>query len=139
MLFTRRMDYGLRIMLTLGLDPQARLSAEEVAQQVDVPRPFVLKIVRQLAEAGLVDARRGPGGGARLAREAEEVSVLDILRAADSPRALNACLLEPRACSRSGTCAAHRLLRPVQETLDRELEQLTLADLVREQRAIDAG
>ncbi len=139
MLFTRRMDYGLRIMMSLGLHPDERLTGQALAQDVEVPRPFLLKIVRQLADAGLVDARRGARGGMQLGRPAEGISLLDILLATDGRRALNVCLLEPRACSRSPRCAAHRLLAPVQELLDRKLGELTLADLVREQLAMGRG
>jgi len=128
------MDYGLRILMALGMKRQGWVTAGALAEAVEVPRPFILKIVRDLAAAGLVLARRGVGGGVTLAKPAADVSLLDILRATDCPRALNACLLEPRRCSRSRTCAAHRLLMPVQELLDAKLGELTLADLVREQR-----
>ena len=137
MFITRRMDYGIRIMLALGLRPAERLSGEALARAVGVPRGFVLKIVRSLAKAGLVTARRGVGGGVRLAGRAREISLFAILRATDAPRALNPCLLEPRACSRSKKCAAHRLLTPIQEALDRKLQKTTLAHLVREQIACE--
>lgn len=139
MLITRRMDYGVRIMMALGLHAGERLSGQALADEAEVSRDFALKIVRQLADAGLVRTRRGVGGGVELARDAERISLLDVFRATDSPRALNECLLEPEVCGRSRRCAAHRLLLPIQERLDRALATVTLADLVREQRTLDAG
>ena len=127
------MDYGVRIMMALGVRAGERVSGAALAKATDVSRAFVLKIVRQLAEAGLVEAQRGVGGGITLARDAQGITLFDILQATDGRRGINPCLLEPGECSRSGTCAAHRVLRPVQEMLDRELTAATLADLVKEQ------
>ncbi|KPK43060.1 MAG: hypothetical protein AMK72_13870 [Planctomycetes bacterium SM23_25] len=136
MLFTRRMDYGLRIMLALGMRGGERTSAEDLARDADISRSFALKIIRRLAAQGLILAKRGVGGGVELARPAHRISLFDILRATDEARAINACLLEPRLCSRSGTCAVHHLLLPIQQRLDAQLAELTLADVVRQQRAI---
>ena len=136
MFITRRMDYGIRIMLTLGLRTDERMTGQALAEAVDVPRDFVLKVVQSLKEAGLVQAQRGVGGGVQLAKSAEQISLFDVLAVTDGVRALNPCLLEPRSCSRSRKCAAHRVLDRVQVVLDRELKQITLADLVKEQIAI---
>jgi Rrf2 family nitric oxide-sensitive transcriptional repressor len=135
--FTRQTDYGLRIMMALGLEEGRRLTAAELAKRVGVSRPFVQKIVRALRAAGLVDAQRGVGGGVALAKEPAAISVRHIACASHGPRGLNPCLVEPRACSRSRRCAAHRLLQPIQQRLDAELDALTLDELVREQRALN--
>ncbi|HUU90501.1 MAG TPA: Rrf2 family transcriptional regulator [Phycisphaerae bacterium] len=136
MLFTRRMDYGLRIMLALGMRGGERTSGEDLARDAEISRSFALKIVRRLAAEGLVIAKRGVGGGIELARPARQISLFNILRATDAARAINVCLLQPRVCPRSSTCAAHRLLQPIQHALDAQLQALSLADVVREQKAI---
>jgi Rrf2 family protein len=138
MLITRKMDYGLRIMLAMGLRAGERVSGQELADAAQVSRGFALKIVRQLAKAGMLLPRRGVGGGVDLARSPEEITLRDILDASGSLRPINACMLEPRACDRSSYCAAHQLLRPLQETVDEELSKITLAQLVAVQRKIDA-
>ncbi len=138
MLITRKMDYGLRIMMTLGLREGERVSGKELAEAAQVSRGFALKIVRQLAQSGLVLARRGVGGGVDLARPIKEITLHDILSASGSVRPINLCISEPKACDRSVACAAHKLLRPVQEMLDKELSAITLAKIVKEQRRINA-
>jgi len=137
MLITRRMDYGMRIMLTLALRPDERVRGADLAKEIQAPRHFVLKVVNALNQAGLVIARRGVGGGVELAKPAEQISALDVLRATDSPRAINVCLTNPLACGRSKRCAVHRLLGEIQETIDDKFRGLSLADIAQEQRAID--
>jgi len=68
MLITRRIDYGMRIMLTLALRPDERARGEDLANETQAPRHFVLKVVNALKQAGLVVAQRGVGGGVQLAK-----------------------------------------------------------------------
>ena len=132
MLITRRMDYGLRIMMTLGMRAGERLSGVELAEAAQVSRGFALKIVRRLASAGLVVAKRGAKGGVDIAKPIEDITLLDILSASGSDGPVGVCTSEPK------TCALHRLLRPVQKMLDKELAAITLAKLVKTQKRIDA-
>ncbi len=138
MLITRKMDYGLRIMMTLGMREGERLSGVILAEAAQVSRGFALKIVRQLAQARLVVAKRGVKGGVDLARPIKDITLHDILAASGNVQPINLCIQEPKACDRSASCAAHRLLRPVQEKLEEELKAITLEQLVKNQRRIDA-
>jgi len=85
----------------------------------------------------LIKAQRGVGGGIQLARSPETITLQEILNIADTPRALNECLVNPSACTRAGYCAAHHTLQGIQAMLDRELKRTTLALLVQEQQALD--
>ncbi len=138
MLITRKMDYGLRIMMTLGLRAGERVSGADLAEAAQVSRGFALKVVRQLARAGLVVAKRGVKGGVDLAKDIEDITLLDILSAGGAVQPINLCIQEPKACDRSTSCAAHRMLRPVQKALDAKLSAITLAKLVKLQRGINA-
>jgi Rrf2 family protein len=137
MLVTRKIDYGLRLLLTLGCRPEPRLTSVKLAKLIQVPRQFALKIAQTLTHAGLIRAQRGVGGGIELARSPSTITLFDIMQATDTPRALNACLLDPKACTRSIHCAAHQELRRIQTVLDRELQSVTLAALISQQQTID--
>ena len=137
MLVTRKIDYGLRMLLTLGCRSEPRLTSVKLAKLIEVPRQFALKIAQILTKAGLIKAQRGVGGGLELARSASTITLFDIMQAADTPRALNGCLLDPQACSRASRCAAHQELGRIQDILNRELKTITLADLINRQKTID--
>jgi Rrf2 family protein len=57
-----------------------------------VPLPTAQKLVSRLAGAGLIESTRGTGGGIRLARDADTISLADIVEAVDGPIALTACV-----------------------------------------------
>jgi Rrf2 family protein len=103
---TKRADYAVRIMMELaGAD--GRLPARDLGGLAEVSYPFARSIITDLATAGLVDARRGPGGGVALARPARAISLLDIVEAIEGPVCLNVCVEDGAYCSRSAGCRAH--------------------------------
>jgi len=137
MFVTRKMDYGLRIVLVLGCRPTERLTSEALSEAIEVPRQFTLKIAQILTKAGLIKAQRGVGGGIQLARSPDSITLYDIISAADTPRALNECLINPKACTRTLFCATHQELRGIQTRLDNNLKKVTLAQLIHNQLAMD--
>jgi len=139
MLITRWIDYGIRVTVALALRPDRWTGAEELAAACDITRPAVLRLVRQLGQAGLVDTRRGPGGGIKLARRPDDISFQDIVLATDKRRAVNPCLIEDHFCDRAPHCAVHRLLEPLQEHVDRFFTTTTVAHLADAQRRLDAA
>ena len=127
----------MRVLLALGCRPNERLTSEELSEIIEVPRQFTLKIAQTLTKAGLIKAQRGVGGGIELARSPDKISMFDVFNSADTPRALNECLINPAACTRARYCAAHKGFHGIQQILDRELKKATLSDLVNNQRLID--
>lgn len=61
------------------------MKAEEIAGAQEIPHKFLEGILGDLRRAGIVDSRRGGGGGYRLAREASAITVADLIRAVDGP------------------------------------------------------
>ncbi len=137
MFITRKIDYGLRILLTLGCKPTRKITSVELAGITEVPRQFALKIAQKLTVAGMIKAKRGVKGGLELALPPESITLFDVIQTVEEPRALNECLLDPSTCTRAPYCAAHRGLMRVQGVLDRELQNVTLAELINDQKIID--
>ena len=80
-------DYAVRAAIELATAHDDPVTAEIVAQRQEIPVQFLQKIFHELSRARLVVSQRGPEGGYRLARPADEVTVADILRAVEGPLA----------------------------------------------------
>jgi Rrf2 family protein len=79
-------DYALRALIEISSsDGEAPISAEEIGRLQDIPHNFLQGILADLRRAGIVMSVRGQSGGWRMARDAAEVSVADIIRAVDGP------------------------------------------------------
>lgn len=89
MQISARTDYALRALCVLATAPEgAVVKAAVIAEAQAVPRTFLDQILVELRRAGIVESRRGPDGGHRLARPAFSVTVADVVRVMDGPLAL---------------------------------------------------
>ena len=79
-------DYALRALIELATRKDgAPVSAEELGRLQEIPHGFLQAILADLRRAGVVISQRGQSGGWRMARDAAEVSVADVIRAVDGP------------------------------------------------------
>jgi len=85
-------DYAVVLMTAAARRPAgARLSATELAGETGLPLPTAQKLMGQLAACGLLRSVRGAGGGFSLSRQAQEISLADIVEAVEGPIAMSAC------------------------------------------------
>jgi Rrf2 family protein len=84
-----RADYALRALCVLASAPEGdAVKADGIAAAQHIPRTFLDAILVELRRAGIVESRRGPDGGHRLARPAYAISLADVIRVTDGPLAL---------------------------------------------------
>jgi Rrf2 family protein len=130
MRISARADYAVRAVVELAVrQGEGPVKAEAVAIAQDIPHKFLEGILGDLRRGGVVDSRRGGGGGYRLAREAAEITVADVIRAVDGP-IVSVRGERPTGLSYSGT--AEPLLPlwiALRANVRRILEGVTIADL----------
>lgn len=85
MRLSARVDYALRSAVALAGSGDRWVSAEQIADDQDIPRKFLESILLQLRRGGIAASKRGPEGGHRLARGGDEISLADVIRAVDGP------------------------------------------------------
>ncbi len=130
MQLSRQADYALRMVLDLSAEPQGRI--KDIAQRQSIPEPYLAKVVQVLARAGLVHTVRGPRGGVRLAHAPQDITLRQVVEAAEGPLALSRCLAWAGECPQVPRCSARRFWGRLQETMVAEMEAVTMADLAGE-------
>jgi Rrf2 family protein len=125
-----KVDYAVRAMAELAAaEPGTPVKADRLAEAQEIPPAFLDNILLSLRNAGLVESRRGPEGGHRLARPAQDISVADVIRAVDGPLA-GVGGQRPEALSYVGAATPLRdVWVAVRANLRAVLERVTLADL----------
>jgi Rrf2 family protein len=127
----QRLDYALRALVLLALQPEGEyVAAGDLAEHLGMPRRFVEQQVTSLARAGIVECRRGASGGCALARDASEVTVLDVVVAIQGD-----VLDVPRVTG----SAASTLWAEAAAELGGFFAAVSLAELARRQRDIDGA
>lgn len=138
MQITRQADYAVRAMLYLAEehpDPKSRPTTSKIAEEQKIPVSFLAKIISQLSIAGLIRTSRGASGGVYLARQAEEISLLEVVEAIDGPIKLNDCTNDPSICSFGDTCPIHDIWCEAQAELVRKLHETTFDKLIERKKA----
>ena len=73
-------DFGLRMLMRMAGDPSRAFSSADLAGDLGLSRNHLAKIIQHLARSGLIETRRGGGGGAVLARPATDIRLGQIIR-----------------------------------------------------------
>jgi len=137
---TRATEYAVRAVLHLALaEPDRVVPRREIAERWEVPEQFLGKIAQRLARAGLTQIRQGARGGYRLLVPPGRLTLLEVVEAAEGAIVLNQCLMHGKACSRTCSCAVHRVWATARQRLRETLAGVTFAELAAEEAAARAG
>jgi Rrf2 family protein len=130
MRISAKADYAVRAALELAASPDREpVKGERLAEAQEIPLQFLEHILLELKHAGLVRARRGARGGYWLARDPEEVTVADVIRAVEGPLA-NIHEAAPEDLHYAGPAERLRdVWVAVRANLRGVLENITLADI----------
>lgn len=134
---SRRVEYALRATVFLAqLPPGVVISFREVAEREEIPKEFLAKILRSLAEAHIVRAERGTTGGFSLARPADQITFLEVLEATEGPVALNNCCPSGSGCTRLSACALKSVWQRAEAAMLDVLRGSRVSDYVGNREAI---
>lgn len=125
--------YAVMAMVDLARNGTGKpVALNEIAQRQEISLSYLEQLFARLRRGGLVVSARGPGGGYRLARPAEETRISDIMLAVDEPIKATRCDLgSPRGCTgQQGRCITHDLWEELGRQIHIFLSSVTLADVV---------
>ena len=112
-----------------ALDTDEYAGAAAVAGRIGAPANYLGKLLQSLVPHGIVDSRKGAGGGFRLARPAERISLLDVVEPIDRISRWNGCFLQNPVCGAHGGCSIHRRWSPVRDAYFALLRESTVAEV----------
>jgi Rrf2 family nitric oxide-sensitive transcriptional repressor len=122
-------DFGLRALMRLAGEPERVFTTDEIAREFAISRHHLVKVVRELADAGIVATQRGGGGGFRLARAAEAVTLGEVVRVLEARHALVECFRsDGGGCSLTPTCRLKNRLAKAANAFLAELDKTSLAE-----------
>ncbi len=132
MMISTRGRYALRVMTDLAEHPDAGyIPLRQIAQRQDISEKYLESILKALVHGGLLEGVRGKGGGYRLTRPAEQVTVGNILRLTEDSLAPVACLDAGAApCPRAAACRTLPMWKRLDTLINNFFDGVTLADLI---------
>jgi Rrf2 family protein len=120
--------YATRILLCISrLQGDQPVPKKRIAEQEGISTDYIEQIIVPLKNAGLVNSVRGLRGGFRLAKNAADITVYDVLAASEGNINLVGCLSE--GCSQSDSCVVQRVWQGASDVLQDYFSKITLQEL----------
>jgi Rrf2 family protein len=126
---------GIHAILALAflcrLEPGVYAGATQIATAVGAPPNYLGKLLKQLAETGLLESQKGYGGGFRLSKPASKITVYDVLEPIERVSKWNGCFLGRARCSDKSPCSVHTRWSKIREDYLSFLKETTIAEVAK--------
>ncbi|MGB0430864.1 MAG: RrF2 family transcriptional regulator [Bacteroidia bacterium] len=101
--------YGIRAVLFLASkkEDNKKYGVKEIARTLDVPQPFLSKILQELSKKDLVQSTKGPHGGFYLNEKNLDNNLMSVIEAIDGENPMSTCVLGLSSCSSKAPCSIH--------------------------------
>jgi Rrf2 family protein len=114
--------YAIRAVIYLALNGnENKIGIKEISKELEIPTPFLGKILQQLAKNKMLSSTKGPNGGFLLAKPATDITLLNIIEIIDGLDLFNECLIGMRTCSANAhddvQCPIHHKYLPISNKL----------------------
>jgi Rrf2 family protein len=138
MIHSAATKYAIRAVCYLAHLPEGTYAqVREVSTALDIPQPYLSKILQDLGKKGILSSSKGPGGGFRLNCSPTETSLYTVIEAVEGPMDKDECLLGLSICSEDTKCPMHDFWSDIQAAFRQQMASISLLDIVEaEQRKI---
>jgi len=127
-LFSKTQEYALQALIHLAVTPEDFHLNRDLAAHLNLPGPYLAKVLKRFTQLGYLDSAKGRGGGYRIHQRALQASVGEIVAAADgTPR--EGCILGLLKCTDQVACPLHDRWLVVRAKLFQALDRQSLAQL----------
>ncbi|QDT49768.1 HTH-type transcriptional regulator IscR [Symmachiella dynata] len=128
-MLSQTVEYALRAIVSLANEAPAAQTNVQIAKVTKVPSAYLSKVMASLNRAGLVHSQRGPNGGFTLAKNPEDLSLLEVVNAVDPIRRIETCPLDI-ASHGTRLCPLHRRMDNAIKTVEQAFANTTLAEVL---------
>lgn len=125
--------YAVNAVLFLALDDHKdrKIGVKEIAANINVPVPFLAKLLQDLARKGVISSSKGPNGGFYLTEENKSQKLLVVVDEIDGLSKLKECVLGLTNCSSEKPCPIHAMVQPLRQKFLYELDNNSIIDFAK--------
>lgn len=133
-MFTKKTSYGIKGLVNLARhEPGKAVLVKKVSEEEHIPQSFLNKIFQSLKNAGILESKRGVGGGFQLARSPKSITLREIIEVLEGKLALGKALIKPASGTSSEDCTV-TIFDKARASLEKLFEGTTLYDLIRRKK-----
>jgi len=131
--------YAIRAVIYLALyaSSQKKTGIKEISEELNIPSPFLGKILQLLAKHQVLESTKGPHGGFCLKKPAIDISLMEIIEIIDGADSFETCVIRTSKCSQDTPCSLHDKIAPYRKGIKSLFITESIADLASEFRKGD--
>ena len=130
-LITRNSDYAVRALCCIAEQKQEVISADQLIKSLEMPRPFLRKILQILNKEGLLNSFKGKGGGFTLAISPEKINLIDVMKIFQGPIKLNECTFKKKVCPNIKDCPLKKKIDKIEKEVIFKLRAINIESLLK--------
>ncbi len=136
-LITRNTDYAVRALCCIAEQKQEVISADQLVKSLEMPRPFLRKILQTLNKEGLLNSSKGKGGGFTLIISPEKITLTDVMKIFQGPLKLNECKFRKSDCPYISDCFLKKKIDEIEKEVIAKLKAITIASITKKEVNVD--
>lgn len=121
--------HAIRATVALAEAPGEYCGVASIAALTGSPRNYLGKLLHQLSRQGLVESRKGLGGGFRLARRPDQICLFDVISSIEDVSRWTECALSNHECTDASPCMVHKRWIRAREAFLAFLRETNIAEL----------
>ena len=129
-LITRNTDYAIRALCCIAGGGKEIVSANQLVKNLDMPRPFLRKILQTLNKEGILLSYKGKGGGFSFGISPKKVNITHIMKIFQGPIKINECTFKKEICPNVNHCLLKNKLDEIGKEIIVKLEKITIDSLL---------
>lgn len=130
-LITRDTDYAIRALFLFVKNREDIVSVSLLVKELDIPRPFLRKILQVLTKKGILKSYKGQGGGFKLNVDPSTLSLLKLIEIFQGPFKLNDCIFKKDICPNVRICKVKKKIDMIQKHVVSELSNTTIVSFTK--------
>lgn len=135
-LINRNTDYAIKALMHIAKQNSERIPVSELAKTLEIPNPFLRKILQILNKRGVLNSYKGKGGGFLLACPPDKIFLKDLINIFQGPVKLNECIFKKNICPDLKTCSLKKKIDALEKYVVLELKSITLASLLEDDTSL---
>ncbi len=131
-LLTKHTDYAIRALLELAGNEDKFLSARQIAKRQSIPYQFLRQILQGLIKNKLAISKEGSGGGFRIDKNSDLISMVDIIAIFQGNIQISDCMFRKKLCANRLNCILRKQINRVEKLVNKEFKGITIGCLLKD-------
>ncbi len=137
-MFSNSTKYAIRTILFLArLEEGKKATVGEIAPELDIPKPYLSKLLQRLSTHGIIESSKGRGGGFYLLEKNLKLPLIEVVKCLDGKDVFKECLLGLPTCSDKNPCILHSDYRKFKKDMEKIMIKESLQDLLNKSNSKD--